>query len=628
MSYTVRMIYFCLAVLSLTVAVCVASDEAMAEKTVPIKTNIQSELEKKAEATEKAKAGLKPDSKQLNLPEDTSLRLSVRELRISGNTLISTDRLLKKMPMVYSAAGKRVEKAEPGDLYDFRILHDIVLHPGEPREVSRRTMDGFTQYILSVYKQRGYGGIYVYISAQAVQGDVRLRDGVLPVEVVEGRVSEISVTTYDPERNKTEKGYLRRSLVEAWSPVKVGQVINKKKLDDFVNLLNLNTDRYVSAIIARGSEPNSLALGYDVYEANPWHYYSQVDNSGGEERRWSPKIGLVNTNLTGRDDRISAVYQAPLESDFDDNYSVFGSYEFPLLTPRLRLGLYGGRNEFDISGGGDIDFLGKGTFYGGTLRLNAFQTKGWFFDITSSLNREKTKVSLSLFPTMGTDINMNLWGIGVNAHRSNNMSRTSLAFDRVQNIGGSGQEKFWNPVTFAGRQNTDRDFIIYTTSAAHSRYLGADKVHRLSGSLRWITSNERLTPSKMTTFGGLYSVRGYKENEIVADGGVLFSAQYEFDFVKHNQVRARRETESEDTSKKSWLRKLALLSFVDSARAKTKSPVAGEQGVQELFSVGIGLAAALGDNFDAGIYYGHPLRSTDDTRRGCGRWSFNFIMRW
>lgn len=627
MSYTVRTMCFCLAVLSLRVAVCVASDEAMAEKTVPIKTDIQSELEKKAKAAEKAKA--KPDSEQLNLPEDTSLRLSVRELRISGNTLISTDDLLSKIPMVYSATGKPAEKAEPSDLYDFRILHDIILHPGQPREVSRRTMDGLTQYILSVYRQRGYAGIYVYISAQAVQGDVRLRDGVLPVEVVEGRVSEISVTTYDPERNETEKGHLRRSLVEAWSPVKVGQVISKKKLDDFVNLLNLNTDRYVSAIIARGSEPNSLALGYDVYEASPWHYYIQVDNSGGsEERRWAPKIGFVNTNLTGRDDKISAVYQAPLESGFDDNYSVFASYEFPLFTPRLRLGLYGGRNEFDIGGGGGIDFLGKGTFYGGMLRFNAFQTKGWFFDITSSLNREESKVTPSLFPTMGTDINMNLWGIGVNAHRSGNMSRTSLAFDRVQNMGGSSQDKFWNPVTFAGRQNTDPDFVIYTTSAAHSRYLGANKVHRLSGSLRWITSNERLTPSKMTTFGGLYSVRGYKEDEIVADGGVLFSAQYEFDLVKHNQVRARRETESEDTSKKSWLRKLALLSFVDSARAITKSPVPGEQGIQELFSVGVGLAATLGDNFDAGIYYGHPLRSTGDTKRGRGRWSFNFIMRW
>ncbi len=31
------------------------------------------------------------------------------------------------------------------------------------------------------------------------------------------------------------------------------------------------------------------------------------------------------------------MYQAPLESAFEDNYSMFGSYEFPLFTPRLHL---------------------------------------------------------------------------------------------------------------------------------------------------------------------------------------------------------------------------------------------------------------------------------------------------
>jgi hemolysin activation/secretion protein len=628
MSYSAKMICFCFAFLGLGVAACVASDEAMAEKTVPVKTDNQPELEKKAEAAEKIEAEPQSDSEHLNLPEDTSLRLAVKELRISGNTLISTDELLNNMPVIYSASAKPVEKAEPGDLYDLRILHDIILHPGQPRQVSKRTMDGLTQYILSVYKQRGYAGIYVYIAAQAIQGEVRLQDGVLPIEVVEGVVSEVSVTTYDPERNETEKGFLRKSLVKAWSPVKVGRVVKKKELDDFVNLLNLNTDRYVSAIISRGSEPDSLALGYDIYEANPWHYYIHVDNSGTEDRQWAPRIGLVNTNFTGRDDRISAVYQAPWESDFVDNYSVFGSYDFPLFTPRLRLGFYGARNEFDISGGGDIDFLGRGSFYGGILRFNAFQTNGWFFDFTSSLNKENSKVAPSLFPTLKTDIDMYLWGMGVNVYRSDDMTSTSFAFNRVQNVGGSSQDEFWNPVTLTGRPNAERDFIIYTTSAAHSRYLSPDKVQRLSTSLRWITSNERLTPSKMTAFGGLYSVRGYEEDEIVADGGVLFSAQYEFDFVKHSQAREIREAESEDASKKSRLRKLALLTFADFARAKIKDPVLGEKGTQELSSIGVGLAATLGDNFDAGIYYGYPLRSTDDTKRGHGRWSFSFIMRW
>jgi len=71
--------------------------------------------------------------------------------------------------------------AEPGDLYDLRVLHDIILQPGQPRQVSRRTMQGLTEYILSVYNAHDYEGIYVYISAQAVQSRAQLQDGLLPI---------------------------------------------------------------------------------------------------------------------------------------------------------------------------------------------------------------------------------------------------------------------------------------------------------------------------------------------------------------------------------------------------------------------------------------------------------------
>ncbi len=590
------------------------------------KAKISTEI--KAETIAKLKAQKEAKIEQLNLPEDTSSRFIVKEVRISGNTLISTDELLMNIPAVYNTSDKPVDKAEPGDLYDLRAIRDVILNPGQAHEVSRRAMQGFTEYILSVYENHGYAGIYVYISAQAVKGNAQLQDEILPIEIVEAKVSEIISTYYDINRNKKEKGILRDSVMSEWSPVQAGQTVNQKKLDDFINLLNLNPDRYISAIVSRGSEPDSLALGYDIYEANPWHFYVQLDNSGPEERQWAPRFGVINTNITGRDDRFTAIYQGALDS-IKDNYSLFGSYDFPVLTPRLRLTFYGGHNNFDISGGGGIDFLGKGTFYGGILRFNVFQTDGWFFDITSSLSHESSEVTLSLFPQMGSNVDIDLWGIGAYIHRSNNMSNTSFGFDRVQSIGGSPQKNFWDPVTLTGaRTNAERDFAIYTTTAAHSQYLNQNKVHRLSGSLRWITSEERLAPSKMTTFGGLYSVRGYEEDEIVADGGLLISAQYEFDLVKYSESKESPETASDEDVKKPWLRKLALLGFTDYARAKTNDHVAGEEATQEILSVGTGTIIRVGDHCDARIYYGWPLRTTTDTTKGNGRWSFSFIIRW
>jgi hemolysin activation/secretion protein len=48
---------------------------------------------------------------QLDLPEDTSSRFGIKQLRISGNTLISTDKLLEDLPLVYNASDKPLQEA-------------------------------------------------------------------------------------------------------------------------------------------------------------------------------------------------------------------------------------------------------------------------------------------------------------------------------------------------------------------------------------------------------------------------------------------------------------------------------------------------------------------------------------
>ena len=119
---------------------------------------------------------------------------------------------------------------------------------------------------------------------------------------------------------------------------------------------------------------------------------------------------------------------------------------------------------------------------------------------------------------------MDLFGIGINVHRNNDMSSTSLAINKVQSIGGSGQSRFWDPNTLTGaRMNADQDFTILTVSGNHSQYLDKRKVQQLRSTFRWIEPSERLVPAKMTSFGGMHSVRGYEEYEIIAEGGLLDS---------------------------------------------------------------------------------------------------------
>ena len=564
--------------------------------------------------------------KQLHLLEDTSPRLTASEIRFSGNILVTTAELLENMPLVYNASDMPLEEADGSSLYDFSVISEIILEPGAAREVSTRNIQGLTQYVLSAYQQHNYAGIYVYVPAAAVEAG-RLQGEVLPIEVLEAPVTNVTVRSYDPNQGEVEEGYLRQSAVMEWSPVQSGQVANQKELDDFVNLLNLNPDRYVSAVVTKGAEPRSLAVAYDIYEANPWHYFAQIDNSGTRDRQWTPRVGVINTNLLGIDDTFIAVYQAPLESDWNENYSLYGSYDFPLMGPKLRLKLYGGYSQYDVNPeSGTINFIGNGDFYGGILRYNLMQFDGWFFDIKGSLEHVRSKVTPSLFPAfLGSDVKFWLWGYGAELHRSDDVASTSVSFDRVESWGGES-----NATEFGlARTGAKSDFSVYRFSAAHRQYLDPNEVQRISTSLRWIGSNERLVPAQMTSFGGMYTVRGYDEYEAVADGGILASAQYEFDTIKYEESKQRGQQQQIAATKDELdVRKLAPLVFFDYGRAKNIHPIASEHGRTEMFSAGVGLLLELGENFSSAIYYGYPLRPTDDTHTGKGRVNAGFLLRW
>jgi len=563
----------------------------------------------------------------LNLPEDTTTRLIVRELRISGNTLISTEELLQSMPAIYNASGQPQSQVSSQYLYDLRAIQEIAYRPGQPREVSLRSIQGLTQYILSVYQNNYYSGIYVYVPEGSIKDGFELVDGILPINILEAPVNEVRIKYYDAERNEADKGYLRRSALESWSPIERDKVASQKQLDDLVSLLNLNPDRHVSAVVSRGSEPNTLAVQYEVYETNPWHFFIQADNSGTNERQWAPRAGLINTNLLGIDDRLTALVQAAPDS-VEENYSLFGSYDFPIMDPRLRLNVYGGYSEFDIQPeSGIIDFLGSGKFYGGILRYNFLQHEGWFFDVTGSWSHEESDITPSLFPEFfASEIEMQLWGVGLNLNHRDDMSSTSVILNRIQNMGGSDQEAFWDPVTFTGaRTNAERDFSIYTIAANHSEYLDQDKVQQFRGSVRWIGPSDRLVPAKMTSFGGMYSVRGYDEYEIVADGGILASIQYEYDLVRHSQTI---ESEAGTDEFITGIKKLAPLAFFDFGKTKVIDPVATEEDKQTLYSIGVGLAFEIGNNFSGALYYGYPLEATNDTDTGNGRLNASAMLRW
>ena len=615
------------AVLVLTAAVLLLSSGlARAATKLPVsKTTEQDILEQKKEADKDAvtmEADLMPASVReaiANLPEDTTPRYNIREIALTGNTLFTAEQLLA-VPDVYNAA--KDGSLESNNLYDLRPIQQVAAATGTPVSISARSIQGLTQSILSIYQKKNYAGIYVYVPAGAFEAGKELEQGVLPIRILEAPVTKIESTYSDVNNQPAEKTYLSRSLLEEWSPVQEGQVANRKKLDDYLNLLNQNPDRYVGATVSQGDAPETLAVTYNVYEAKPDHYFVQLDNSGTDDIKWRPRFGYINTNLLGFDDKLTAIYQTPVDSQWGDEYAIYGAYDFPILGPKLRLNLQAGYNEFNIADS-TINFLGRGQFYGGTLKYNVLQAEDWFFDVTGSLRYDQSKNTPSLGFTTNTHFFTGAYGAQV--YRTNDMTDTFVGFEHVFSIDSSGQEAL--DLSRPGLVGPEKDFNIYTTTVRHSAYLDSNKIQRASGTFKWIAPDGRLAPVKMTSFGGMYTVRGYDEYEITADGGILASVQYEYDVVRKSMVELAGEA-LDEADRKPFLRKLAPLAFVDYGLAKIKNANAGEQADQELCSVGGGLITELGENFTGTVYYGYPLMNTDETRTGKGNVHVGVLMRW
>ena len=87
-----------------------------------------------------------------NLPEDTTPRFMLSRIVFSGNTLFGDEQLLEDIPDIYNASTAEVVEADL--LYDLRPVKSIAAEPGMTQEVSARSIQGFTQYLLSIYQKQ------------------------------------------------------------------------------------------------------------------------------------------------------------------------------------------------------------------------------------------------------------------------------------------------------------------------------------------------------------------------------------------------------------------------------------------------------------------------------------------
>ena len=112
-------------------------------------------------------------------------------------------------------------------------------------------------------------------------------------------------------------------------------------------------------------------------------------------------------------------------------------------------------------------------------------------------------------------------------------------------------------------------------------------------------------------WGGFQSVRGYRQDSLLTDNGVLASAEVRIPVFKAKKIDGV----------------LQVVPFVDFGVGWNKSD-SDSSDTNTLIGVGMGLQWRMGNNFNARIDYGIPLTDVDDRDRTLQEEGFYFSVNY
>lgn len=428
--------------------------------------------------------------------------------------------------------------------------------------------------------------------------------------------------------------------VRSQSPLQPGDLLRRDLMDNYVARLNRHAGRRVDVAISPGSEPEQVVVDYLVAESKPWSMYAQLSNTGTKTTaEWRERFGFVHNQLTGHDDILRVDYTT---ASFSKSHALLLSYEFPVLSDRVRVRTYGSYTEFTASdvGNSTDDFVGETVSLGTEVIGTIWQHREAFLDAYGGM-RWKTE-QIGEAGGSGGDENFFIPYLGVRFERFSEASSTFVDL---------GLEAQWSALSDVderdiqelGRPEVNSSWEIFKFSAEQSVYLEplfnpggyrgegskgpTTLAHELVASVRGqYAFGYRLIASEEEIAGGMFTVRGYPESTIAGDSMVIGSLEYRFHLPRALGVEENPGTlmgrrvgvlgnnfrwqPQQNFGRADW--DFILKGFVDAAKSRNGT---GESITEDNFSLvgaGIGAELQIKRNFTMRIDWGFALQDIDD----------------
>jgi len=479
--------------------------------------------------------------------------VNVREIRITGSTVFTTDEIAR------------------------------ITAPFTGREVTSENLEELRKALTLLYIQNGY------VNSGAVIPDQVVEDGVITIHIIEGRLSGINV-----EGNKLFRdGYLKKRIsLGSDRPLDINSLQEQ--------LLLLHQDRRIRRINAElkpGLGLGESALDVQVTESGPVKFWLYFDNYE------SPTVGaeglsvaLEHQSLTGNGDVLGVIFGRT--SGLDPQFEAY--YALPLTARDATLALEFRKNTYTVveEPFDPLDIVSKSDLYGIHWRRPFRRTLGGEFALVITGEHITNKTSL-----LGEPFSLSLGAVdGESTVTALRFGQEWIHRDRKQVL--DLRSRFSLGINALGATDNpadipDSQFFSWLLKFQWVRY-----VEKLRGTQFLLKSDLQLSRDPLLTLekisvGGRYSVRGYRENEIVRDNAFIASLEARVPILRN----------------KPWADYLQLAPFADfgwgwNTELPTPNPeTLSSVGLGLRWAVSLGGALKLQPQFE--FYWAKALRDID-----------------
>ena len=426
--------------------------------------------------------------------------------------------------------------------------------------------------ITALYLQNGY------VTSGAFLADNQdLSQGIVKIQVVEGELEDIQIKGL----NHLSENYVRSRLkIGATTP------LNKQSLETALQLLILNPIiATVNAELTAGKRAGSNVLLLDIREADAFSTTLAVDNyrapSIGEIQG---SVNLAHNNLLGFGDRLSAQY------DFTQGLDLYNfSYTIPWNSYDGTLGFSydNGDSEIIEEQFRDFEIESETETISFNLRQPLLRSPNQEFTLSFGLDLRRRRTFLQgepfAFPLGGQDGQSNTTVLKFSQDWVNRNTKSVLAARSQFNLGIDAFD--------ATISNTEPDgkFFAWQGQLQWVQQLSARNlmVARVGGQF---TPNQLLSLEQFS-LGGVNTVRGYQENQLITDSGILGSIEFRVPLTKNPNT-------------------LQLTPFFDFGTGWNHEEP--ESDPATLASLGLGLNCSVASQLNLNLDYGIPLIAVDD----------------